>query len=45
MHSLSTAFVLGYHGCDEEIGRHLLGNEPFQPSKNSYDWLGEGVYF
>jgi hypothetical protein len=42
---LSSGFVLGYHGCDAEIGEQLLAGEPFEFSKNSYDWLGEGVYF
>lgn len=45
MHSLSTAFILGYHGCDRETGERLLQNEPFQPSTNDYDWLGPGIYF
>lgn len=45
MHSLSTSFVLGYHGCDGETGERLLLNEPFRPSENSYDWLGSGIYF
>lgn len=45
MHSLSTSFVLGYHGCDRETGERLLLNEAFQPSENDYDWLGSGIYF
>lgn len=45
MHSLSTSFVLGYHGCDREAGERLLGNEAFEPSTNDYDWLGSGIYF
>lgn len=45
MHSLSTVFVLGYHGCDATIGEKLLQNVPFRQSKNDYDWLGSGIYF
>lgn len=45
MHSLSTSFVLGYHGCDRETGERLLLNEAFRPSENDYDWLGSGIYF
>ena len=45
MHSLSTSFVLGYHGCDRETGEGLLLNKAFRPSENSYDWLGSGIYF
>jgi hypothetical protein len=45
VHKLSASFVLGYHGCDESVGERLLRNDTFQPSKNDYDWLGEGIYF
>jgi hypothetical protein len=45
VHSLSTSFVLGYHGCDRETGERLLLNEAFRPSENDYDWLGSGIYF
>ncbi|ADV84219.1 hypothetical protein AciPR4_3465 [Terriglobus saanensis SP1PR4] len=45
MHSLSTSFVLGYHGCDATTGEKLLNNEPFKQSENDYDWLGPGIYF
>jgi len=43
---LSTSFVLGYHGCDKEIGEKVLaGSADFIYSDNDYDWLGPGVYF
>jgi hypothetical protein len=45
MHSLSTSFILGYHGCDLETSERLLRNEPFRTSDNGYDWLGSGAYF
>lgn len=45
MHSLSSAFVLGYHGCDAAVGEQLLRNVPFVQSTNDYDWLGSGIYF
>jgi hypothetical protein len=45
LHALSTAFVLGFHGCDKAIGERLLNGEEFRPSANAYDWLGPGVYF
>jgi len=45
LHRLSYSFILGYHGCDQEIGERLLGGEPFRPSRNEYDWLGPGIYF
>jgi hypothetical protein len=37
--------VLAYHGCDLETAQQLLGGSPFLPSKEDYDWLGEGSYF
>ena len=37
--------MLGYHGCDEDVGRALLQGKPFRASDNDYDWLGSGVYF
>lgn len=45
MHSLSTTFVLGYHGCSKTVAEQLLGGSEFLLSENAYDWLGTGVYF
>jgi hypothetical protein len=45
MHSLSTSFVLGYHGCRNAVAEKLLAGHAFEPSDNAYDWLGPGVYF
>ena len=45
MHRLTSAFILGYHGCDKEVGARLLAGVAFQPSDNDYDWLGPGIYF
>lgn len=45
MHRLSTAFVLGYHGCDEAVAAGLVSGKKFRKSENAYDWLGSGVYF
>jgi hypothetical protein len=40
------AWVLGYHGCDKEIGEAVLaGKTDLLLSTNSYDWLGKGAYF
>lgn len=41
-----SAFVLGFHGCDEGTGEQILaGRDHLKPSGNSYDWLGHGTYF
>jgi hypothetical protein len=45
VHRLTSSFVLAYHGCDRAIADLLLSGEPPTPSHNSYDWLGDGVYF
>lgn len=38
--------VLGFHGCDETVGRAVIAGETqLQHSRNDYDWLGHGVYF
>ncbi len=43
----SRSLVLGFHGCDEVFGRQLISGEiaHLSPSKNPYDWIGDGVYF
>jgi hypothetical protein len=46
MHSLSTPFVLGYHGCDYQTAEAVLsGRQHLKLSDSDYDWLGAGVYF
>ena len=39
--------VLGFHGCDQSVADKVLcsGSEHLLPSKNDYDWLGDGIYF
>lgn len=38
--------VIGFHGCDRKVFERILyGHEELKPSKNDYDWLGNGVYF
>ncbi|MCC5790406.1 MAG: hypothetical protein JJT75_12280 [Opitutales bacterium] len=40
------AFVLGFHGCDREVGESLIaGKSDFRASQNEHDWLGGGIYF
>lgn len=46
MYSVLPNLVLGFHGCDEDTYRKVLhDNEALLPSNNSYDWLGNGIYF
>lgn len=45
MHTLSSTFVLGYHGCDQAVADRLVSGDDLKPSRNDYDWLGPGIYF
>ena len=46
MARLHTSFILGYHGCNKNIGEKILsGDEGLAASDEEYDWLGPGVYF
>lgn len=39
-------YVLGFHGCDREVGERVLAGEcHIRPSNNAHDWLGVGMYF
>ncbi|SFD20924.1 hypothetical protein [Massilia yuzhufengensis] len=42
--------VVAYHGCDFHVATSIIGAESdtflhLRPSKNPYDWLGDGIYF
>jgi len=40
------AYIIGYHSCDRELGLRLVnGDDELKVSKNTWDWLGEGIYF
>jgi hypothetical protein len=43
------AMVLGYHGCEAAFARDVRSGRialmEWKPSRNPYDWLGEGIYF
>jgi hypothetical protein len=46
--SVRPHFVLGYHGCDLDIGEAALRSgdaSAIVPSNRGHDWLGTGVYF
>lgn len=41
-----SSLVVGYHGCERDVGDRIVRNElPFARSTGKYDWLGEGIYF
>lgn len=38
--------VLGFHGCNKKTFESVvMKRQPLKKSANSYDWLGNGVYF
>lgn len=46
MSNLHTSFILGYHGCDAQVGLDIIaGNRSLLGSDRDYDWLGPGCYF
>lgn len=36
--------AVGFHGTSQAAAASILANG-FNPSRNAYDWLGDGVYF
>lgn len=41
-----TSFVLGYDGCEQEIGEAAIrGEKTLRQSTSKYHWLGKGAYF
>lgn len=47
MYTSPVSLLLGFHGCDRDIGERILRGEiaHLRKSENDYDWLGHGVYF
>ncbi len=46
LYSTLPGIVLGFHGCDRELGEEVLaGKQDLRNSENDYDWLGHGIYF
>lgn len=46
MYSTKSGLILGFHGCDEDVVHNVLnGHTDLKQSKNTYDWLGHGMYF
>lgn len=46
MYAVQPSFILGFHGCYQSLADRVFeGTERLNPKKNSYDWLGHGIYF
>ena len=38
--------VVGFHGCKKDVYQKVIHQgQPLKASNNSYDWLGNGIYF
>lgn len=46
MYSFYPNLILGFHGCSKDVGMKAInGDDELIFSHNTYDWLGDGVYF
>jgi hypothetical protein len=47
LYEYQPAFIVGFHGCDAEIGEGILSGriEHLESSCEKWDWLGHGIYF
>lgn len=46
IYSADPGLIIGFHGCDEDVrDKVVTGKIPLKPSRNEWDWLGEGRYF
>lgn len=46
MYTARTGLILGFHGTDESIVTSVLsGKSDLKAKNNTYDWLGNGIYF
>lgn len=45
MYNKKSNLIIGFHGCDQKTRDAVVNGEVLKPSLNSYDWLGNGIYF
>ena len=46
MYSKKQHLIIGFHGCEESVRDELVNHKTnMKISKNTYDWLGSGMYF
>jgi len=45
MYTARTGLILGFHGTDQSVVNKVLKGADLEPKNNSYDWLGNGIYF
>ncbi len=46
LYSRRSNLIIAFHGCDKSVADKVVqGIEGLKKSSNTYDWLGNGVYF
>lgn len=47
MYSRRRGLIIGFHGCDQNVRNDIVTHQAkgLKPSENTYDWLGNGIYF
>lgn len=46
MYSKLPNLIIGFHGCNQKTYENVIcKNKPLSWSMNTYDWLGNGIYF
>lgn len=46
IYSADPGLVIGFHGCSKELRDDIInGKTSLRPSSNTWDWLGDGIYF
>lgn len=46
MYSRGAGVIYGFHGCDKSVAENVVNlKQPLKQSINSWDWLGNGIYF
>lgn len=46
IYSAEPGLILGFHGCEKSICDAIIaGTKSMKVSNNSFDWLGDGMYF
>lgn len=46
MYSTRPGLILGFHGCDQTLVDQVVNGEKcLENSRNTWDWLGHGIYF
>ncbi|RPD41158.1 hypothetical protein [Chitinophaga barathri] len=46
IYSSDPGLIIGFHGCSQELRDNVvIGKTSLRQSNNTWDWLGDGIYF